>query len=40
MKRNPFLWLSVVLLHIVIAAPAFAQMQGGASYSDAWGDEN
>lgn len=40
MKRNPFLWLSVVLLHVVIAAPAFAQMQGSANYSDSWGDSS
>ncbi len=40
MKRNPFFWLSVVLLNVVIAAPAFAQMQGSANYSDAWGDSD
>lgn len=39
-KQNLFFWLTVVFLHIVIAAPAFGQMQGSTIYSDAWGDDN
>jgi hypothetical protein len=39
-KQNLFFWLTVAFLHIVIAAPAFGQMQGSTIYSDAWGDDN
>lgn len=39
-KRNVLFWLTVAFLHVVIAAPAFAQMQGSANYSDSWGDSN
>jgi hypothetical protein len=39
-KQNLFFWLTVAFLHMVIAAPAFGQMQGSTIYSDAWGDDN
>lgn len=38
LKRNFLFWLTIVFLHIVIATPAFAQMQGSTTYSDSWGD--
>lgn len=40
MKRNVSFWLTMVFLLVVIAVPAFAQMQGSTLYSDSWGDDN
>jgi hypothetical protein len=37
-KRNVLFWLTVAFLHLVIATPAFAQMQGSTYHSDSWGD--